>query len=74
MMVNGAGSTLIEMAPTTNWLDVSDTCAPNEYAPVVVGVPVMLPEESRLRPGGSVPPLCDHVYGLTPPVALSEPE
>lgn len=37
----------------------------------VVGVPLIAPEELRLKPGGKVPPVWAQVYGGIPPDAFS---
>jgi hypothetical protein len=40
-----------------------------EKVPVVVGLPVAIPFDDSVTPGGSAPPSSDHLYGFTPPVA-----
>jgi len=43
--------------------------------PMVVGFPEIFPvDEASLRPGGRLPPVVDHVYGVVPPVAASVAE
>jgi hypothetical protein len=39
--------------------------------PAVVGVPVRLPSEFKVNPGGMAPPATDHAYGGMPPLADS---
>jgi hypothetical protein len=53
---------------------LSVTLTLNTYGPLVVGVPEMRPEEERVRPGGNVPDALLQVYGVVPPVAVSEVE
>jgi hypothetical protein len=38
---------------------------------VAVGLPVALPLEDSVTPGGKAPPEIDHLYGLTPPAATT---
>ena len=49
------------------------TCTVKLWVPWLVGVPVMAPEELRVRPAGKLPEVIDQVYGGTPPEAASEP-
>jgi hypothetical protein len=43
----------------------------NENVPLADGVPLITPVvELSVIPGGRLPALMDHVYGLCPPVAL----
>jgi len=49
----------------------SSTRTTKEKVPVVVGLPVALPLEDSVTPGGSAPPEIDHLYGLTPPAATT---
>jgi hypothetical protein len=54
-------------------LDESVTLKVRLAVPTAVGVPEMVPvAAARLRPAGSVPLVRDQVYGVVPPVALSE--
>ena len=54
-------------------LDESATLKVRLAVPAAVGVPEMVPlAAARLRPAGSVPLVMDQVYGVVPPVALSE--
>jgi hypothetical protein len=40
-----------------------------------VGVPLIVPDEGfMLRPGGRLPEVMDHVYGVIPPVAAKANE
>jgi hypothetical protein len=73
VIVSGAGLTTIETLPTADPF-TSCTRTPTVYEPGVVGMPLMVPEELKLRPSGSTPPLCDQVNGAVPPEALSEAE
>ena len=49
------------------------TCTVKRWVPWLVGVPVMAPEELKVRPAGKLPEVIDQVYGGTPPEAASEP-
>jgi hypothetical protein len=49
---------------------LSVTCAVKVYGPTVVGVPLSAPARESVSPGGSAPPVTDHVYGGLPPVAV----
>jgi hypothetical protein len=51
----------------------SVTFTPRLYGPGTFGVPVTWPEELKLMPAGSTPPLCENVYEPVPPDALTEP-
>jgi hypothetical protein len=54
-------------------LDESATLKVRLAVPAAVGVPEMVPlAGAKLRPAGSVPLVIDQVYGVVPPVALSE--
>jgi hypothetical protein len=50
--------------PLTPTLSVASTV--KSYVPEVEGVPESTPARERLRPGGSVPEITDHVYGDVP--------
>jgi len=54
----------------TYWESV--TCTVKFQVPVVVTVPLMTPvEEASVNPGGRLPEMTAHVYGVQPPVAAS---
>jgi hypothetical protein len=47
----------------------SETMAVNEKVPGTVGMPVMIPWPSNVRPGANAPLVTDHWYGGVPPLA-----
>ncbi len=74
--VSGAGFTTIWNGPVAVAAGRPDTgaesltCAVNANVPTAVGVPEMVPEGLRVKPGGSEPSIIDQVYGGMPPVAF----
>ena len=78
MIVKRAGSTVKPNGFVAVWtagVVESLTCTVKLTVPITVGLPEMVPvEEFKLRPGGSVPELIDHVYAVVPPVACSDIE
>src|SRR6266850_1866701 len=66
-----AGLTAIEKpAAPVQLLAVSVAVTVKLKVPVAVGVPLMVPSEARLSPGGNVPAVTANVYGPVPPEAV----
>ena len=53
-------------------LDASFTVAVNLKVPLAVAFPSTRPLALRIRPVGRLPEVTDHLYGLVPPVAMSD--
>jgi len=51
-------SCVVDSAPGVR---LSVTCTVNVDDPAALAVPLILPDEERLRPGGSAPEVMDHV-------------
>ena len=67
----GAGALMVMLnVPVVDWPPESATRSAKVNVPAVVGVPVIRPGEAwSARPGGSVPLIRVHVYGVLPPSA-----
>ena len=52
----------------------SVTCTVNDDVPAAVGVPEIAPALESVKPALSVPVVIVHLYGVVPPVALSDAE
>ena len=78
VITNGVGSTVKPngfVAVCAAGVVESLTCTVKLSALTIVGTPEIVPvEEFKVRPGGSVPELIDHVYAVVPPVADSDIE
>ncbi len=74
----GASATVIESAWVSVPAPASVTCTVNPYVPLVVGVPEIVvlgvPVELIVRPGGRLPEITLHVYGVVPFVAVRDCE
>ncbi len=66
--------TAIERSFVAVWPDESETEQVKFQVPVVVGVPVMLPDPFRVNPAGRLPLVKDQVNGDAPPEAESADE
>jgi hypothetical protein len=49
----------------------SSTRTTNENVPATVGLPVAMPFDDSVTPAGSAPDETDHLYGFTPPAAVT---
>ena len=67
----GAGGlTVMLNVPVADWPRESATRSAKVNVPAVVGLPVIRPGDAwRARPGGSVPLVRVHEYGVVPPSA-----
>ena len=73
MITGGVGATLtiIRNDVKSDKFAASVTLAVKSKAPALVGVPEIDPLLAKASPGGRVPAVTDHVYGVAPPLAVS---
>jgi uncharacterized membrane protein len=75
VVIFGAAGTVIVMAnglvPVSCGVPESRTRKVGEEVPVVVGIPLITPDELRVRPIGNDPLLISHVFVPVPPVLIN---
>src|ERR1035438_10006999 len=71
VITTGCGLTFMVNVPVPEPPDTSVARAVKVYDPVLLGAPVIVPDERNVMPSGKVPPAMLQEYGGTPPVAVS---